>query len=78
MLKSPLRKSTDHWSLLKHRNYDFAHFLRGGGGGRGHNMIPKDHELLSQTQMAAIFLYIVLKSLINFLLMRMRILKDRA
>ena len=31
-LKSPLTKSTDHHSLLKHRNFDFAHFLRGGGG----------------------------------------------
>ena len=31
-LKSPLTRSTDHQSLLKHRNFDFAHFLRGGGG----------------------------------------------
>ena len=30
--KSPLTRSTDHYSLLKHRNFDFAHFLRGGGG----------------------------------------------
>ena len=29
-LKSPLTRSTDHYSLLKHRNFDFAHFLRGG------------------------------------------------
>ena len=29
-LKSPLTRSTDHLSLLKHRNFDFAHFLRGG------------------------------------------------
>ena len=27
-LKSPLTRSTDHWSSLKHRNIDF-----GGGGG---------------------------------------------
>ena len=33
MLKSPLTRSTDNYSLLKHRNFDFAHFLRGGGGG---------------------------------------------
>ena len=32
-LKSPLTRSTDHGSLLKHRNFDFGHFLRGGGGG---------------------------------------------
>ena len=32
-LKSPLTKSTDHYSLLKHRNFDFGHFSRGGGGG---------------------------------------------
>ena len=31
-IRSPLTRSTDHWSLLKHRNFDFAHFLRGGGG----------------------------------------------
>ena len=31
-LKSLLTRSTDI-SLLKHRNFDFAHFLRGGGGG---------------------------------------------
>ena len=30
-LKSPLTRSTDHWSLLKHHNFDFA----GGGGGAG-------------------------------------------
>ena len=30
-LKSPLTRSTDHQSLLKHRDFDFAHFLRGGG-----------------------------------------------
>ena len=29
-LKSPLTRSTDHYSLLKHHNFDFAHFLRGG------------------------------------------------
>ena len=29
-LKSPLTRSTDHKSLFKHRNFDFAHFLRGG------------------------------------------------
>ena len=28
-LKSPLIGSIDHWSLLKHRDFDF----RGGGGG---------------------------------------------
>ena len=28
--KSPLTRSTNHQSLLKHRNFDFAHFLRGG------------------------------------------------
>ena len=37
-LKSPLTRSTDHQSLLKHCNFDFAHFLRGvcvwGGGGQ--------------------------------------------
>ena len=32
-LKSPLTRSTDHQSLLKHRNLDFAHFFFGGGGG---------------------------------------------
>ena len=36
-LKSPLTRSTDHQSLLKYCNFDFAHFLRGvcvcvGGG----------------------------------------------
>ena len=31
--KSPLTRSTDHYSLLKHCNFDFVHFLRGGGGG---------------------------------------------
>ena len=31
-LKSPPR-STDHYSLLKHRNTDFAFFEEGGGGG---------------------------------------------
>ena len=30
-LKSPLTRSTDHQSLLKHRNFDFVHFFRGGG-----------------------------------------------
>ena len=30
-LKSPLTRSTDYYSLLKHRNFDFAHFLRGKG-----------------------------------------------
>ena len=30
MLKSPVTRSTDNYSLLKHRNFDFAHFLRGG------------------------------------------------
>ena len=30
-LKSPLTRSTDRQSLLKNRNFDFAHFLRGGG-----------------------------------------------
>ena len=34
-LKSPLIRSTGHQSLLKLRNLDFAHFLRGGGGGGG-------------------------------------------
>ena len=28
--KSPLTRLTDHQSLLKHHNFDFAHFLRGG------------------------------------------------
>ena len=35
-LKSPLTRSTDHKVnrlLLKHRNFGFAHFLKGGGGG---------------------------------------------
>ena len=32
-LKSPLTRSTDHQSLLEHRNFDFAHFLRGGEEG---------------------------------------------
>ena len=32
-LKSPLTGSTYHEILLKHRNFDFAHFLKGGGGG---------------------------------------------
>ena len=32
-LKSPLTRSTGHQSLLKHRNFDFGHFLGGGGGG---------------------------------------------
>ena len=27
-----LKRSTDHYSLLKHRNFDFA-LSRGGGGG---------------------------------------------
>ena len=33
--KSPLTRSTDHYSLLKHCNFDFAHFvfLWGGEGG---------------------------------------------
>ena len=31
-LKRPLTGSTDHYSLLKHRNFDFAHFFEGGGG----------------------------------------------
>ena len=30
-LKSPLTRSTYHKSLLKHRNFDFAHFLKEGG-----------------------------------------------
>ena len=30
-LQSPLTRSTDHWSLLKHRNIDFE--VEGGGGG---------------------------------------------
>ena len=29
-LKSPLTMSTDHPSLLKHRNFESVHFLRGG------------------------------------------------
>ena len=28
-----LSRSIDHWSLLKHRNFDFALFRGGGGGG---------------------------------------------
>ena len=32
-LKSLLTRSTCHQSLLKNRNFDFAHFLKGGGGG---------------------------------------------
>ena len=31
-LKIPLTRSTDHWSLLKCRNFDFAIFKGGGGG----------------------------------------------
>ena len=31
-LKSQITRSTDHQSLLKHRNFDFAFFLGGGGG----------------------------------------------
>ena len=30
-LKSPFTRSTDHYSLFKHRNFDFAYFLKGGG-----------------------------------------------
>ena len=31
-LKSPVTKSTYYQSLLKGRNFDFAHFLEKGGG----------------------------------------------
>ena len=38
-LKSPFTRSTDHYSLLKHRNIDFG---GGGGGGGGDSYLKSD------------------------------------
>ena len=41
-LKNPLTRSTDHYSLLKHRDFDFEHFEGGGGGGGGDSYLKSD------------------------------------